>query len=213
MSTNQREQLDALKTNHGGDFSKLGHATNRVHDEAELDAGDAERMKAVYAAAMTIAAQFKGNDFMQSIILGGLCNQADFLVESKNDRIDQVVGEIRQLREMNNNTEIDLNQMERKVSWMQTLVLQRTECEMYRIAVRDAYKAITGKDYVKPSKNESASAKKARRDANFTMLQVDALLGAADSGQLSLSSFDEEAAFKQLEKQHPETKGKQAKRA
>lgn len=189
---NAQALLKQLQANHGGDFSNVGHSHTA---DALMAKSDSERMAIIKQSLINIANQFGDNEFVKSIMLGGACDQAGFMVASKNERIDTVVSEIRELRAMSSNTEIDLVQMDRKVNWMETLVNQRTEMELLLQACKDAFKHALGKEYVKRSKNDSAAAQKARRDANMTILTVDALLDAVDNKKLSLDSFKEEAAF------------------
>lgn len=187
-------------------FANIGKG--KTVTEAELSVGDTERFAQVESSALSLVQPFAGNDFMQSVILGGLCNQADFLIQSKNDRIDEVVGEIRELREMSKNTEIDINQMERKLNWLTTLTEQREETEMYRNSVYKVFKQVTGKTYVKPSKGSSAAPKK--RDLNMTMLQVDNVLAAAANGNLTKEALSEEAAIASYNGSQDAKKGKKS---
>lgn len=195
---NAQALLAQLNKEHGTDgFKSIGHSEDKSNSIGMADS-DQGRMLVIKNSLLNIAAQFPENEFVRSILIGGMCNQCDFMVQSKNERIDIVVSEIRELRTISNNTEIDLVQMERKVEWMQTLVDQRTEMELTRQACYDAYKLAVGKDYIKPSKNQSASVKKARRDANMTLLTVDAVLDAIEkdgTAKLTHSAFSEEAAF------------------
>lgn len=203
---NARKVLEQMKKDYDMDFSNLGHSEGKL--PLGCGASDEERYANIRKAAICIAAQFPENEFAQSIFIGGLISNADFQIQGKNERIDQVVGEIRQLHEMSNNTEIDINQMERKLEWLNTLTEQRVDMELTMHHLKLAFKSVTGKEYVKRSR-ESADAANKRKDANMTKMQVASLLAAVDKGEkITPDVYGEEAAIAAFNAKHPERKSK-----
>lgn len=203
---NARKVLEQMKKDHDMDFSNLGHSESKL--PLGCGASDEERYANMRRAAISFAAQFPDNEFAQSIFIGALISAAEFQIKGKNERIDQVVGEIRQLHEMSNNTEIDINQMDRKLEWLNTLTEQRIDMEMSEQHVKIAFKSVTGKEYVKRSR-ESAEAANKRRDANMTKMQVASLLAAVDKGEkITPDVYGEEAAIAAFNAKHPGRKSK-----
>jgi hypothetical protein len=91
-------------------------------------------------------------EYTQGSIIGGMAYSAINQEKFTSKKISEVVSQLRDLRSEYNGSEVQSNLMEKKVEFIQTLEAQHESLVEYMSIVKEAYKEVTGSDYIMPAK-------------------------------------------------------------
>ena len=90
-------------------------------------------------------------EYTQQNILGGMAYSAIKQEKFTSKKISEVVSQLRDLRSEYNGSEPQSNLMEKKVEFIQTLESQHEALVTYSNDVKEAYREVTGSDYIMPA--------------------------------------------------------------
>ena len=110
-------------------------------------------------------------EFTQSNTLSSMAYSANNQKKFTTKKISEVVTQLRELREEYNGSEVQTSMMEKKVEFIQTLEDQLDSLTSFEQDCKDAYREVTGSDWIPPSK--AATTRKTETQA---ALETDALL-------------------------------------
>ena len=94
-------------------------------------------------------------EFTQGNLVGGMCYSAINAEKFTNKKISEVVSQLRDLRMEYNGSEVQSNLIEKKVEFIQTLEEQAEALHSHVTLVKEAYREVTGSDYILPSKSST----------------------------------------------------------
>jgi len=106
-------------------------------------------MKRKVTAIIKIVADMP--EYTQGSILSGMAYSAIKQEKFTSKKISDVVSQLRDLRNEYNGSEPQSNLMENKVKFIQTLETQHESLIEYSNNVKEAYKEVTGSDYIMPA--------------------------------------------------------------
>ena len=95
------------------------------------------------------------NDFNKEKVLGSLCFTSDNQLKFTRNKINELISEVRDIREHYTGSEAQTSYMEGKMDYISTLEEQWDEMHDLHESAQDVFEAVVGKRWIKPAKKST----------------------------------------------------------